>query len=233
MDEEKVLTPYEQLTEYCDCEEVEERDVNELIDLISTYTCWAQKPCETFLRSERKEVIDLPSCVGKQNIFVFEPFFYPFDPESFTFTLVSQGGLEENLIEIPECRWSYSEVDENFKVDPMLPSCECGCDPCGCPATFKLLVTYVAGYENIPECLLPLFCEALYWIHDKNKCDCEQCEACDKNQYQTEGQIDYASLSGRLQEHFLNVFARQYFKQLSLISLCQRRIDLELWGVVV
>lgn len=81
MDEDKVLTPTEQLTEYCDCQNVEERDVAELINLISTYTCWAQKPCETFLRSERKEVLSLPSCVGERDIFVFEPFYKPFDPE--------------------------------------------------------------------------------------------------------------------------------------------------------
>ena len=49
-------TPFEQLSEYCDCmEDVQERDVIELINLISTYTCWTQVPCETFLLSERRE----------------------------------------------------------------------------------------------------------------------------------------------------------------------------------
>jgi len=232
MDEEKVLTPFEQLTEYCDCQNVEERDVAELINLISTYTCWAQKPCETFLLSERREMFDLPPCTGKKDVFVFEPFYYPFDPDSFKFTLVVQGGLNEQLVEIPACSWRYSVADDNFKIRPMLPDCECRCNPCSCGPTFKLIVTYVAGYENIPECLLPLFCDMLYWIQEKNKCDCEQCESCDKNQYQTEGQIDYTTLSGRMQEHFLNVLTKQYFRQLSLISLCQRYKG-ELWGVVV
>lgn len=232
MDEEKVLTPVEQLTEYCDCQNVEERDVLELINLISNYTCWAQKPCETFLLSERKEVLDLPSCVDERNVFVFEPHYYPFDPTSFTFTIVSQGGLDEEYIEIPECSWRYSPVDEVFKVRPGLPECECVCNPCGCPPRFKLLVTYTAGYPNIPDCLLPLFCDMLYWIREKNECDCAKCEDCDKNQYQTEGQIDYTTLSGRMQEHFLTVLTRQYFNQLSLISLCQRYKG-ELWGIVV
>lgn len=224
------MTPFEQLTEYCDCQDVEERDVDELINLISNYTCWAQSPCETFLSSERREVVPLPSCV-KDSCFIyeFEPFYAPFDPDSFEFTLVEQNGITETTVTLSS--FIYSEVDGKFRVELPLPSCKCR-PRCGCDSTYKLLVTYVAGYECIPECLLPLMCEALYWIHDKNKCECEDCEACDPTKNTDEGVINYATLDGRLQEHFLNVLTRQYFNQLSLISLCQRYRG-ELWGVVV
>ena len=230
MEEEKVLTPLEQLTEYCDCfGSVEERDVSELINLISTYTCWAQKPCETFLLSERKEVKELPNCKCNCDVFEFEPFYAPFDPESFTFTLVEQNGIEETLTDVSS--YIYSEADEKFRLELPLP--DCNCKPrCGCESKFKLIVTYAAGYENIPECLLPLFCEALQWIAEKNKCDCEKCEACDPNNRDEQTNIDYGSLTGRLQEHFLTVLTAQYFQQLSLISICQRYKG-ELWGVVV
>ena len=229
MDEEKVLTPLEQLTEYCDCVDVEERDVTELINLISTYTCWAQKPCETFLLSERKEVKELPNCVCECDVFEFEPFFAPYDVESFTFTLVEQNGINETLTPITSI--SYSEADEKFRMELPLPNCTCK-PKCGCESTYKLLVTYVAGYENIPDCLLPLFCEALQWIVEKNKCDCEACEGCDPNNRTEQTNIDYGSLTGRIQEHFLTVLTAQYFQQLSLISLCQRYKG-ELWGIVV
>ena len=229
MDEDKVLTPLVQLTEYCDClDEVEERDVNELINLISTYTCWAQKPCETFLQSERKEVKELPNCVCECDVFEFEPFFAPFDKESFAFTLIEQNGLQETSIPLD---YIYSEADEKFRVELPLPDCKCK-PKCGCESTYKLLVTYVAGYELIPDCLLPVMCEALQWIYDKNKCDCEECEACDPTTNTEEGVINYATLTGRLQDHFLNVLTAQYFNQLSLISLCQRYRG-QLWGVVV
>ena len=230
MDEEKVLTPFEQLTEYCNCQDVEEKDVNELINLISTYTCWAQSPCETFLKGERKEVRNLPSCI-KDDCFVyeFEPFFAPFDPDSFEFILIEQNGITETSVSLSS--FTYSEVDGNFKLELPLPSCKCQ-PKCGCESKYKLLVKYIAGYEGIPECLLPLMCEALYWIAEKNKCDCEDCDACDPTKNTDEGVINYASLGGRLQEHFLNVLTRQYFNQLSLISLCQRYKG-ELWGVVV
>jgi hypothetical protein len=90
----------------------------------------------------------------------------------------------------------------------------------------------MAGYEEIPECLLPLMCDALYWVNEKNKCDCESCEACDPTVNTDEGVINYASLGGRLQEQFLNILTKQYFNQLSLISLCNGYKG-ELWGVVV
>lgn len=222
------MTPFEQLTEYCNCQDVEEKDVNELINLISTYTCWAQNPCETFLASERREVKDLPNCVNGCDVYEFEPFYAPFDPDSFEFTLVEQNGITETTVTLSAF---YSEVDGKFRLELPLPNCKC-MPKCGCESKYKLLVTYVAGYEEVPECLLPLMCEALYWIADKNKCACEDCDACDPTKNTDEGVINYATLDGRLQDHFLNVLTRQYFNQLSLISLCQRYKG-ELWGVVV
>lgn len=229
MDEEKVLTPTEQLTEYCDCIDVNERDVNELINLVSTYTCWAQSPCETFLKSERREVIDIPDCACDCDTFPFAPYYAPFDKDSFVFTLVERTGTDETLTVITDVH--YSEVDETFYLNLPLPSCQCA-PQCGCKTEYKLLVEYVAGYETIPECLLPLLCEALQWIIEKNKCDCEECEQCSNKDYRNQPEIAYTSLTGRLQEHFLNVLTRQYFSQLALISLC-RRYKGELWGIVV
>ena len=222
------MTVVEQLTEYCDClESVEERDVTELINIISTFTCWAQHPCETFLKSERREVIDIPDCVCDCDVLEFEPFFTPFEPDSFTFTLAEQNGITETLTEITN--YGYSTADGKFRVELPLP--ECGCRPnCGCKSTYKLIVTYIAGYENIPDCLLPLFCEALQWIYEKNDCDCADCEPCNQNA-RSVGEIDYTTVVGRLQAHFLDVFTIQYFRQLALISLCRRRG--RLWGIVV
>lgn len=224
-----MASPFEQLTEYCDCQDVNEKDVDELINLISTYTCWAQKPCETFLQGERREVRELPDCVCGCYVFEFEPFFTPYDVDSFQFTLIEQNGIEETATVLSS--YAYSEVDGMFRLELPLPDCKC--DPvCECKSKFKLLVTYAAGYEEIPECLLPLMCDALYWIADKNKCACEDCEACDPSKNTDDGVINYATLEGRLQDHFLSVLARQYINQLSLISLCQRYRG-DLWGVVV
>lgn len=164
------MTVYEQLTEYCDClvsnnqdeqPSIDTRAVDELIHLISTYTCWATKPCETLLQSERKEVVDVPDCVNGCDVFEFDPYFAPFDKDSFVFTLIEQNGIEEIQTDITS--FAYSEADEKFRLELPLPNCKCR-PQCGCESKFKLMVTYVAGYESLPECLLPLMCEALQYI---------------------------------------------------------------------
>lgn len=220
-------TVLEQITEYCNCTDFTENDVIELIHLISTYTCWAQNPCETFLKEERREVVDLPSCTDECDIFTFEPFYTPFDESSFTFTLIEQNGLDEITTEITE--YVYSVADGNFRLKLPLPGCECR-PKCGCDSKFKLLVTYTAGYELIPDCLLPIFCEALQYIADKNDCECDECEACDEARTD-ETYIDETTLVGHLQVYFLQTLSAQYKRQLALISLC--RVRHVLWGVVV
>lgn len=225
------MTIYNQLSEYCNCiKEFKESDVDELINLVSVYTCWTNKLCETFLSGDRREVIDLPPCVDECEVFTFRPFYYPFDADSFQFTLVAQTGIEETTTEITD--FSYSEIDDDFKMVLPLPDCKCGCAPkCGCPTKYKLLVEYVAGYQELPDCLLPLFCEALQYIQDKNNCDCSKCLECD-NKYDDDkvevAVADGGNITVRLKYYFVRTLAEQYKRQLSLISLCER--PNELWG---
>ena len=225
------MTIYEQLSEQCDCiKPFREKDVDELIRLISSYTCWTNTLCETFMSGERREVLDLPDCFDECEVFTFRPFYHPFDEESFTFTLVEQTGIEETTTDITD--FSYSEIDDDFKMLLPIPDCKCGCRPkCGCPAKYKLLVTYVAGFEELPDCLIPIFCEALQYILDKNNCDCSKCTECD-NKYDDDkvevAVADAGNITERLKYYFVRTLAKQYMKQLSLISLCERPD--ELWG---
>lgn len=204
----------------------------ELINLISMATCWMTEPCDTFLKSERREVIDLESCLDDCGVFVFEPFYHPFDVDSFTFTLIKQKGMEEESIGIDS--YIYSEVDGEFKLDLPLPSCNCvGECTCGCKTGYKLLVTYEAGYEELPECLLPIFCEALYFVNELNRCDCEDCPPCNTKYVDSETYTtgDGATISDRLADYFIRTLTKQFVRQLSLISLCKDGDDI--WGIVV
>lgn len=223
------MTILEQLKTYCDCiDGIEEADVEELIDLISVYTCWTSKPCETFLMGSRKEVVTLPRCMDDCDVFTFEPFYYPFSEESFSFTLIEQNGTTETATPITD--FAYSAVDEAFRLKLGLP--ECKCKPvCGCESTYKLLVTYDAGYEELPECLIPVFCAGLQWIKEKNACECE-CIPCEDDPITREPLVDGTTLKGQLQMYFLEMLTNQYKRQLSLISLCNNR-HRTLWGFVV
>ncbi len=224
------MTIYEQLSEYCDCiKSVKKSDIDELISLISVYTCWTQKPCDTLLSGERTEVIDIPDCVCDCDVFTFDPFYVPFDVDSFEFTLVAQTGIEEELTPITE--FSYSEIDKDFKISLPIPNCRCKGRSCGCPTKYKLLVTYVAGYKELPECLLPIMCEALQYIIEKNKCDCDSCPTCDKKYEDDQTEVviaNAAKLTDRLHYWLSTMLTEQYKRALSQISLCER--NGELWG---
>ena len=223
---------YDQLSEYCDCiKEFTESDVDELISLVSMATCWSQSPCETFLVSERREVIDIDDCLCDCEIIKFAPFYTPFDPESFTFTLVRSEGIDETLIPVGE--WSYSEVEGVFKLKPPIPNCDCMSPLCECNPEYRLLVTYEAGFNELPECMLPLFCEALQYIIERRRCDCTECQQC--NNYDEE-RVEVlipnaATITNQLKAYFVTVLSNQYKRQLAQISLC--RSDNRLWGVVV
>lgn len=219
---------YQQLADYCDCAKVLEEDVEHLINLVSMATCWTQKPCETFLLSERKEVIDLPNCLDC-DVISFRPFYTPFEESSVNFTVVKSVGIEETYLPVSDYAWS--EADEAFKVDVGLPSCHCQPCTCGCEPTYKLLITYDAGYEELPDCLLPIFCEALKYVHELRTCDCEQCSVCNADEIDTQDYSQAYDIKDRLKDFFVVTLTRQYVRQLSLIGLCDR--VKEIWAVVV
>lgn len=216
-----------QLKEYCEClSNVKDDEIAELVNLISLATCWMRKPCETFLKSERTEVIDLPSCMDCP--MEFYPFYHPFDVESFKFYLVTIDGISETSEEITEV--AYSPTLNGFRLQP-LPSCKCKGNVCGCEPQYKLLVTYSAGYDTIPDCLLPVFCNVLEVIQAKNDCSCEDC-GCDESKY--EDHVEYAKgdvVTVALETDIGRLLVSQYKKQLGMISLCETAS--ELWGFIV
>ena len=214
-----------QLSEYCECiGDVDERDVLEIVNLVSMYTCWTDEPCDTFLLGDRREVVDLPPCLDCE--FEFTPLYHPFDIESFTFTVVHQNGMD---IDSEEAQFVYNQAAGTFLVDLGLPSCKCKPDRCKpCDDDYKLVVTYQAGYEALPDCLLPVFCNLLDVIQAKNECDCEKDCACN-----TEEQIKYATgdvVTAALETDLGKAMVEQYKRQLALISLCE---DESMWGIVV
>lgn len=215
-----------QLEEYCPCvDSPDTEDIQEIVSIISMYTCWTNTPCETFLLGERREVVDLPPCLDCA--FEFEPFYTPFDTESFDFVIVKQEGstiTEEHVDAV------YNRATGKFIVDTGLPSCNCyrKCSPC--KADIKLVVTYEAGYERLPECLLPVFCNLLEVIKAKNECDCEKDCGCNSENQQN---IKYAEgdiVTVQVETELGKIILHQYMKQISLISLCVER---HIWGDVV
>lgn len=222
------MSVLEQLKAYCACvgEDVTEADVADLINVVSMATCWQRVPCETFLKGARREVVELPSCADCP--ITFEPYYQPFDVDSFKFYLVKIDGLDEETTEITQ--FKYGATDNVFRVDPGLPPCKCGCNACcGCPVEYRMVVEYEAGYDELPDCLLPVFCNLLEIIMAKRNCDCANDCGCENQ----EDQIKYATgdvVSVALETDLGKILVENYKNQLALISLCRGRKYL--WGVV-
>ncbi len=218
----------EQLKSYCTCTDVSEELVAELVNVVSLATCWQRKPCETFLKAERTELIDLPLCMDCP--MEFKPFYHPYDVDSFSFELIEVRGIEETSTEITS--FQYSPTSELFRIDLGM---ECGCDTCECcecEPEYKLLVKYTAGYEELPDCLLPVFCNILEVLYAKNDCSCDDC-GCDNSKYE-EDNIQYATgdvVTVALETEIGKILVSQYMKQLRMISLCEAVSPV--WGFVV
>lgn len=214
----------EQLRAFCECvEDISDGDIAEMINVVSLMTGWQKDGCETFLTGARREVRDLPSCADCP--ITFEPYYHPFDETSFRFYLVKIKGLDEDITEITDFR--YSTVDHVFRIATGLPSCRCGCDPCGCKAEYRLVAEYDAGYDELPECILPVFCHLLEVIKARKNCDCEDC-GCD-----TEPKVKYASgdvVSVALETDLGKLLVEQYKAQLLTLALHEVPV---LWGFVV
>lgn len=237
------MSIYEQLQDFCGCEcdnDTTEQNVNELVNLISNATCWTgEDVCSTFLMSSRKEVIDLPSCPDKCFIFEYKPFYKPFDVCSFTLQLVEQDGINETITELTDEDFAYSQTDKSFKIKLPYAEDKCGCkckSLCSCDKTYKLVAMYDAGYEEIPECLLPVFCQMLDLINKKNECGCNNCNSCN-DEPNTENKPNYGeysegdALTFAIVNEFGPMLTKQYRNELGLISLCE---DAEEWyGEVV
>lgn len=214
----------EQIQNFCSCQDADEADVVELINAVSSATGWAIDTCETFLTGERRELIDLPDCMDCP--YEFTPYYHPFDPESFTFQLVAISEMEEAFTDL---EYGYISSKGVFKVDTTLPECGCKRCGCGCKTEYKLLVTYTAGYDLVPDCLLPVFCNLVEVIHAKNKCDCGcGCEGSETNTEPIYAKGDIVTV--QLETDLGKMLVAEYKRELGMISLVKKNA---FWGFVV
>lgn len=233
----------QQLNENCTClsdDDIEaddfKKNVEQLINLLSILTCWKRgtEPCETFLLSERKEIFtigQLQQCGCCDNYLMDVPLTYDkIDPSTIKIVFQVRDGIHFNLIEINSNDFSYDETENRVWID--FSNYE-EAKKCGCEKMTKIIITYDAGYEKIPECLLPVFCDYLGYVIDMNRCKCG-CPVCDTTETVTEDNILNADSSDAqvstylvVRQHIITAYARQ----LESISICGR--DYTYWGAVV
>lgn len=217
----------EQLRDFCPCVKEDgafSANVAEMINVVSLATGWMRTPCETLMSGERKEVfpVECEDCPIE-----FTPYYHPFEPDSFSFYLIQTKGLEETVTELD---FSYSEANGLFRVDLGM-DCKCMAKECGCPTTYQVMAKYTAGYDLLPDCLLPVFCNLLEVIRAKNSCDCGCGCGGSEN---SEQNIEYASgdiVTVALETDLGKILVEQYKNQLAALSLING--EQRLWGFVV
>lgn len=236
----------EQLRDYCDClpdlePESQKYDrmlknLNELISIISNLTCWSDATedgsiCDTFLMSERREIIDakeINCCVCDGTILSFSPFYRPFQPDSFKVSLAEVNGLDETVTELDTSDYRYIDSLRELKID-LRNYLSCRQNRCECPSQYRLIITYDAGYSELPECMLQLFCDLMHVMAYKNDCNCKKCTSCkNDNDLTDEGAVDFTegdTVSPTLNTYWKQLIIDGYKQNLGKISLCGQRIS--------
>lgn len=221
-----------QLRDNCDCiSENEwsntklEQNISEFLDLISTMTCWKTKACETLLMSEREEIFDIESLkfecgVCDSGLVTKTLYFDLIQEESVKVKILIKSGIKIEIIELDDELYAFNPYTNEIYVDLSDYVFD---DECTCEKIIKMIVTYDAGYEILPECLFPILCDFLDYVFDMNKCTCGACTTCESDSTQdvviVEGETDNSEfISIKLQ--IRNIIASNYMRQLEFISLC-------------
>lgn len=234
----------EQIKENCDClseKDIEsglvDKSISQLIQLISTLTCWTNRDstCATFLSSDRQELFDINAIQQcghcDHGLMDVELFYLPIVPESIKVKVLTRTGIkfEEHILD--ESLYSFNPYESVLYIDL---KDFIFCNPCNCDVVEKVIVDYVAGYEELPECLLPIFCDLLSYLIEMNRCECaKSCDPCTLEPIEEVTLTGYESDEQKTTYDFIrNTITNAYARQLELMSLCGRRRK-RFWGTVV
>jgi len=142
--------------------------ISQLISLLSSSMCWGDGLCPTFLKSLRTDTITYsPSCFcGRckscsEQYLSFPLKYYHKDAitEIESVRLIKYEGLTET--EIPLESTDYAVRKGALIIDTSkIPS---NCCTCSC-IEYELVVDYQSGFDELPDCLLPVFCDLLVTI---------------------------------------------------------------------
>lgn len=229
----------QQLKDYCDClkdKDLKDTDkfaknVEQLINLISTLTCWKRgdEVCETFLMQTRVEYIDVSlisrCCRCDNGIMNTELFYDLVQPDSIKLQLKIRDGIHIKYIDIDNSHFEYDVTTNELWIDlsDYLLTGECSCEK-----VEKIIVTYDAGFEQIPECLLPVFCDYLQYVIEMNRCECSTCDTCNSTEDYEDAEKDLIVNLDNTDEQLNTYIAvrrsivKTYARQLEIISLCGR-----------
>lgn len=213
-------------SEMCDLLPIAE----ELVNMISSSTCWQREACETLLKAPRVERIPLPcvKCGGCENVVTFVPY-YNVGVEDIEVAVYTQSGLNETRTQLQYNEFNFTTIKgyPEVKIDISRYGLNCRCDSC---TSGFIEITYTAGYEKLPSCLFPEVCDLISAI-TASKLGCGSLDECCQ---MSNAELGYKLKSKKVGELswtwtqdktsieylYMQLVAANRFKSLGMISLC-------------
>ena len=146
--------------------------------MLARLFCWTDGECDTILRAQRHEVIEVKDfdICGCDAMIEIKPYYFKgFDPSTLKVYMHKRKGLEREEYEITPDKYNWSFVDGTILInitEELSPCCRC-CDPCSCEAEYKIILDYEAGYtsETLPDCIFEAMCHFMsIFVAYQNKC---------------------------------------------------------------
>lgn len=229
---------YDQIAGYCNCmSEIDpcnvEKYLAQLVDYVSMMTCWKRKSCETFLSSEREEVFApnyINDCGCDQGLTII-PLYYThiFEP-TIQVTIQLRDGVNFCEVLVDPEDYSFDTYDNELYINLSKYLGLAG-GQCDCTKFKQIIVRYIAGYDRIPDCILPIFCDLMSYIIELNACGCTQCTDCESGSMRDEEDFPKDENEQLIYTWIQQAVTTVYINQLGLMSLCGKKHDF--LGVVV
>ena len=155
-----------------------QRYMESFLRVLARLFCWTDGECDTILRAQRHEVIEVKDfdICGCDAMIEIKPYYFKgFDPSTLKVYMHKRKGLEREEYEITPDKYNWSFVDGTILInvtEELSPCCRC-CDPCSCEAEYKIILDYEAGYtsETLPDCIFEAMCHFMsIFVAYQNKC---------------------------------------------------------------
>lgn len=212
--------------------------VDNLVNFLSVSLCWD----DTFLYTGRTETFDYVNdncftCRPCERFKTYPLFYQSPEMDVISVELVTYNGLQETVYQLPSD--SYTIRKGQLLIDSNgLPRtcCTCSCEE------FELRVSYNAGYKELPDRLVPIFCSLMTSV-SLSLLGCgsiKECCAMDKPKaYQIIKTKKVGEISRtwevdkqHVQYLYNNMFTENHLRLIATMSLCNSlRLEERLWFV--
>ncbi len=162
----------------CDDGATMQRYMESFLRVLARLFCWTDGECDTILRAQRHEVIEVKDfdICGCDAMVEIKPYYFKgFDPTTLKVYMHKRQGLNREEYEITPDKYNWSFVDGTILInvtDELSPCCRC-CDPCSCESEYKIILDYEAGYtsNNLPDCIFEAMCHFMsIFVAYQNQC---------------------------------------------------------------